>query len=86
VQPGVYLGRGCNIKAGTTLADLSLSKIFHASLGKTDKPCRLLGISTQLHQAFFDAVERPVEEALRAKIKSLTTIHAKGVLRSGIRR
>jgi len=31
---------------------------FHAFDNKTGKPCRLLGISTQLHQAFFDAVER----------------------------
>lgn len=31
---------------------------FHAFYDKTGKPCRLLGVSTQLHQAFFDAVER----------------------------
>jgi quercetin dioxygenase-like cupin family protein len=31
---------------------------FHAFYNKTRKLCRLLGISTQLHQAFFDAVER----------------------------
>ena len=31
---------------------------FHAFYNKTSEHCRLLGISTQLHQAFFDAVER----------------------------
>jgi quercetin dioxygenase-like cupin family protein len=29
---------------------------FHAFYNKTSEPCHLLGISTQLHQAFFDAV------------------------------
>ena len=29
----------------------------HAFYNRTDKPARLLSISTQLHQAFFDAVE-----------------------------
>jgi quercetin dioxygenase-like cupin family protein len=31
---------------------------LHAFYNKAPKPCRVLGISTQLHQAFFDAVER----------------------------
>ena len=30
---------------------------LHAFYNRTDKPARLLSISTQLHQAFFDAVE-----------------------------
>lgn len=30
---------------------------LHAFYNKAAKPCRVLGISTQLHQAFFDAVE-----------------------------
>jgi len=29
---------------------------LHAFYNKTSEPCRVLGISTQLHQAFFDAV------------------------------
>ena len=29
---------------------------LHAFYNKTSEPCRLLGISTQLHQTFFDAV------------------------------
>src|SRR5262245_37813137 len=31
---------------------------LHAFYNKTSEPCRVLGISTQLHQAFFDAVAR----------------------------
>lgn len=30
---------------------------LHAFYNKAAKPCCVLGISTQLHQAFFDAVE-----------------------------
>jgi quercetin dioxygenase-like cupin family protein len=30
---------------------------LHAFYNRTDKPARLLSISTQLHQAFFDAIE-----------------------------
>ena len=33
------------------------SNTLHAFYNKGAKPCRVLGISTQLHQAFFDAVE-----------------------------
>jgi hypothetical protein len=33
-----------------------LPNSLHAFYNKTSEPCRLLGISTQLHQAFFDAV------------------------------
>jgi len=29
---------------------------LHAFYNKTSEPCRLLGISTQLHQTFFDSV------------------------------
>jgi quercetin dioxygenase-like cupin family protein len=29
---------------------------LHAFYNKTSEPCRVLGISTQLHQAFFDAI------------------------------
>jgi quercetin dioxygenase-like cupin family protein len=29
---------------------------LHAFYNKTSEPCRLLGISTQLHQAFFDTI------------------------------
>ena len=29
---------------------------LHAFYNRTSEPCRMLGISTQLHQAFFDAV------------------------------
>lgn len=31
---------------------------LHAFCNKASRTCRVLGISTQLHQAFFDAVER----------------------------
>jgi quercetin dioxygenase-like cupin family protein len=35
---------------------------LHAFYNKTSEPCRLLGISTQLHQAFFDAVAKADQE------------------------
>ena len=31
---------------------------LHAFYNRTSEPCRVLGISTQLHQAFFDALAR----------------------------
>jgi hypothetical protein len=41
---------------------------LHAFYDRTDEPARLLGISTQLHQAFFDAVEETDRAALLASM------------------
>jgi len=35
---------------------------LHAFYNRSSEPCRVLGISTQLHQAFFDAVARSDQE------------------------